>query len=491
MSAESNNTPPADTAVTPAVHDTAAITPTKAEEKQARRERRKAQSQSFLARFKQWKRHRPFMGGLLMVCSGAVILAPAYLSLRIKDLLVVISAISGVSTLMLGLLLIMFGIGAWTRPATAPYLGALGIAAAVVSLPTSNFGGFILGALLGIVGGALTLAWEEGEPKSKRKQARRAKKEAKKQAAAQPVVTEQAASEPEGAVEQPGDQRSPIVRGGGLLSTLLAVAALGFVLSSAQPPAVAQTAQGDLVGRTSVVTASEVSVIGNVQAAVVEVPTQMGPKKMIRLSGNEITVDNIALELPGTQGGVGYLTTAPGTIAKLYGSPAVLLTRTLTATPTIAGAPTIPITVDAEGNIDFVTEQLLALGFPPVDLPDPLMQHVSLRNVHLDAYGVFGDSLDAPGLTVAASAQEPSAPGRFGSSMPGIGAGERGSSDGSSGSSGSSPLDLLPDVSEVIPPLPGAQPPAEDPAPLVPLPLSPEQLVPLPMLPGGREAGNG
>ncbi|OFP27650.1 hypothetical protein HMPREF2993_12620 [Corynebacterium sp. HMSC068G04] len=118
---------------------------------------------SVWGRFKTWRAGRPFIPGLLLILSGIVIAMPAYFTVQISDLLVMISTVSGVSTLLIGALLVMFGLGAWFRPTTATYLGVLGIIVAVIALPTSNLGGFLIGSLLGIIGGALTLAWEPSD----------------------------------------------------------------------------------------------------------------------------------------------------------------------------------------------------------------------------------------------------------------------------------------------------------------------------------------
>ena len=115
------------------------------------------------ARFKKWRAERPFIPGQLLILSGIVIAMPAYFTVKISDLLVMISTVSGVSTLLIGALQVMFGLGAWFRPATATYLGVLGIIVAVIAVPTSNLGGFLIGSLLGIIGGALTLAWEPSD----------------------------------------------------------------------------------------------------------------------------------------------------------------------------------------------------------------------------------------------------------------------------------------------------------------------------------------
>lgn len=122
-------------------------------------------------RFRRWRSGRPFIPGLLLILSGIIIAAPAYITIHISDLLVMISTISGVSTLLIGVLLVMFGLGAWFQPATSNYVGVLGIIVAIIALPTSNLGGFVIGSLLGIIGGAFTFAWQPGEKERRTKEA--------------------------------------------------------------------------------------------------------------------------------------------------------------------------------------------------------------------------------------------------------------------------------------------------------------------------------
>ena len=139
-----------------------------------------ATKQSRWKRFKHWRKRRPFAGGLLLILSGIAIAAPAYITVRISDLLVMISTVSGVSTLLIGAALIMFGLGSWFRQETSTYLGVLSILVAIIALPTSNLGGFLIGSLLGIIGGALAFAWQ---PQDRQKVSNKKKSEAKEVAA--------------------------------------------------------------------------------------------------------------------------------------------------------------------------------------------------------------------------------------------------------------------------------------------------------------------
>lgn len=429
-------------------------------------------AQSLTSRFRNWRRDRPFMGGLFLILSGIIILAPAYLSFQVQDLLVVVSAMSGVSTLLIGVVLIMSGIGVWVRPDLSVFAGILALVLAVVSLPASNFGGFIIGALCGIIGGSLLIAWDSRDRAEVKEQAR-SKKRAKRlgsnktggkkpgaekhsdqdlavESAAESKVADEANSAAHAADESPSQhgvpaehspaednpaEDSPAGRSftehsvvkrkkqrknqntvtleellgnssttKSVLAIVLALSATTAVMTAPQPHAEAQVepVAPSIVGITQPVTADEVKVVGNAKVAIVTVETQQGPQKMIELSGNTVTVDNIAFELPGQNGAISALTSGPGTKATLTGRPAVLRTRTLNATPAVAGVNTIPVELDAAGNIDELTDQLVAAGLHELSVPDAVMSHIALRDVSLDALSVAGDVLDAPNLSVHA-----------------------------------------------------------------------------------------
>ena len=53
----------------------------------------RAKSASARERFATWRKQRPFLPGLLVVLSGVVMLAPAYFTIRVSDLLVMLSLI--------------------------------------------------------------------------------------------------------------------------------------------------------------------------------------------------------------------------------------------------------------------------------------------------------------------------------------------------------------------------------------------------------------
>lgn len=134
--------------------------------------------------FSRWRKGRPFAAGLLMMLAGVVIMAPAYLSFSVSNIQVQISTMGGVSTLVIGILLITCGVMTWFRGEGRLFAGVAAMVLAVLALWQSNFAGFGIGLILGLVGGALALAWDP-QPRDEAKAEKAEKKAAKKERKAQ------------------------------------------------------------------------------------------------------------------------------------------------------------------------------------------------------------------------------------------------------------------------------------------------------------------
>ena len=94
-----------------------------------------------------------------MLLSGIVMVTPAYLSFEVSNIIIQVSTISGVSTLLIGALLATCAIMAWYKPEMRLLAGVAAMILGIVALPMSNLGGFIIGTLLALIGGALALSW--------------------------------------------------------------------------------------------------------------------------------------------------------------------------------------------------------------------------------------------------------------------------------------------------------------------------------------------
>lgn len=74
--------------------------------------------------------------------------------------------IAGVSSYLIGLLLIACGLLLWFQPVQRSFFGIAAVLLSLASFVTSNFGGFVIGMLLGLVGGSLGFAWTPHRPAS-------------------------------------------------------------------------------------------------------------------------------------------------------------------------------------------------------------------------------------------------------------------------------------------------------------------------------------
>lgn len=111
--------------------------------------------------FRHWRRTRPFWGGLLLLLSGLELFLSANLTLGDME---VHFGPEGFLSYLLPLLLLLCGILTWLTPGQRLFYGILGLLTAVYSLIGLNFGGFVLGMFLGILGGALVLSWSPRKP---------------------------------------------------------------------------------------------------------------------------------------------------------------------------------------------------------------------------------------------------------------------------------------------------------------------------------------
>jgi hypothetical protein len=105
--------------------------------------------------FRRWRRSRPFWGALIALLGGAEIA----LSERLPLAIVVHLGAQGIAGLLVPIVLMLCAVLLWFNPAQRLFYSILAVLCALGSFITSNLGGFVLGGLLGIVGGSLAFAW--------------------------------------------------------------------------------------------------------------------------------------------------------------------------------------------------------------------------------------------------------------------------------------------------------------------------------------------
>ncbi|NNV07585.1 DUF6114 domain-containing protein [Geobacillus sp. C56-T2] len=105
-------------------------------------------------RFRQWQKRRPFWGATFLLLSSLVILwVPAQLY--------EISLVPGsmvFAGFFLGGMVWLMGVLAYAMPRLSTLIGIIGMFSAILSI-MGALGGFLIGTILGIIGGALCIAW--------------------------------------------------------------------------------------------------------------------------------------------------------------------------------------------------------------------------------------------------------------------------------------------------------------------------------------------
>jgi hypothetical protein len=109
--------------------------------------------------FREWRWQRPFWSGLLTLLGGIPIMYLPYANLTLGTMTIRMATTAGAGSLIIGVLLVVLGLTMWFQKHSRVFAGVAAILLALVSLVVSNFGGFFIGFLLALVGGALAVSW--------------------------------------------------------------------------------------------------------------------------------------------------------------------------------------------------------------------------------------------------------------------------------------------------------------------------------------------
>ncbi|MGK5638555.1 DUF6114 domain-containing protein [Streptomyces sp. URMC 126] len=104
---------------------------------------------------RRWRRTRPFWAGILLIAAGTEFLVVPFAPWNVLIGL----GLGGIAALGIGAALIVAGLFLLFLPRARHYVGAHAVILSVLSFAASNLGGFLLGMLLGIAGGAMGCAW--------------------------------------------------------------------------------------------------------------------------------------------------------------------------------------------------------------------------------------------------------------------------------------------------------------------------------------------
>ncbi|AYG80370.1 hypothetical protein DWB77_02501 [Streptomyces hundungensis] len=120
-------------------------------------------------RFRAWRGHRPFWAGLLTMAGGVPIMYFPYANMHLGNVTLAMSTTAGAGSLIIGVLLVTLGLTMWFHSVVRTFAGVAAILLALISIPIANIGGFVIGFLLSLFGGALACAWVPTKPRRRDK----------------------------------------------------------------------------------------------------------------------------------------------------------------------------------------------------------------------------------------------------------------------------------------------------------------------------------
>lgn len=132
----------------------------KREAKQSEKRQRQYDKVIRGSKFKKWRSKRPFWGATLTLLAGLLIL---YIPLQLYAIALIPGRLVFIGFLFAGLILIL-GILAYIYPQFSTVFGVVTIFLSVLSI-MGALGGFIIGTVLGIIGGSFLIAWDKEEMK--------------------------------------------------------------------------------------------------------------------------------------------------------------------------------------------------------------------------------------------------------------------------------------------------------------------------------------
>ncbi|MEU5714313.1 DUF6114 domain-containing protein [Streptomyces sp. NPDC020403] len=114
--------------------------------------------------FRTWRGNRPFWAGLFTMAGGFPIAYFPYANMHLGNITLAMSTTAGAGSLIIGVLLVTLGLTMWFHSIVRVFAGVAAILLALISIPVANIGGFVIGFVFALIGGALSVSWVAGEP---------------------------------------------------------------------------------------------------------------------------------------------------------------------------------------------------------------------------------------------------------------------------------------------------------------------------------------
>lgn len=114
--------------------------------------------------FRPWREQRPFVGGVLVALAGLEMLLSGPIKLDQLGMNVVLQfGVEGSQATILPIALVLLGILSIAQPVHRIFYGVIALAISVYSIAGVNLGGWVVGFLLGVIGGIIVVSWAPPE----------------------------------------------------------------------------------------------------------------------------------------------------------------------------------------------------------------------------------------------------------------------------------------------------------------------------------------
>jgi len=115
------------------------------------------------AAFRAWRRSRPFWGGLWTILGGLLMALGPTTAVKV----ILVAGTSVLFGILVGVVVVAMGLFLWFTPHLRQVAGILAVLFSLVSLITSDYGGFVIGLILGTIGGAMGFSWGPVRPRTR------------------------------------------------------------------------------------------------------------------------------------------------------------------------------------------------------------------------------------------------------------------------------------------------------------------------------------
>ena len=112
--------------------------------------------QSRRERFAAWRHTRPFWGGLWAIVAGVYLWSLTAAPVGV----VVIQGVAGISSIVICLVCVIVALAVWAQPQIRVIGGGIVIVLGLAAILLTNLGGFLVGTLMALHGGASMIAWK-------------------------------------------------------------------------------------------------------------------------------------------------------------------------------------------------------------------------------------------------------------------------------------------------------------------------------------------